>query len=145
MKHVIIYGSKTGNSWKVASRLASFLEDSLVINARDLRSRSGDCPALVYQNAKYILVASTWGDGELQEDMEHILVSDSLQSIKKVSLVELGNYYGYDDFSFGAAEIMEKFLLGKGVIIEDILSIDSLPKIDWETLERWIKECVNKI
>ena len=131
----IIYGSKLGHSKKVAAKIAEKLHISRTINAREI----SDLATLESDKiGPLCLVASTWGDGELQDDMEALLLRSSNLKGRKICLVELGNYYGYDDFEFGALAIMEATLQNLGAEVISRLSLDSLPKIDWDTLEAWL-------
>lgn len=131
----VIYGSKLGHSKKVADKVAEKLHISRAINARqisDLAALKSD------KRGPLCLIASTWGDGELQDDMEALLLRSSNLQGYKICLIELGNYYGYDDFEFGALAIMEATLQKLGADVVKRLSLDSLPKIDWATLEAWL-------
>lgn len=130
----VVYGSKLGHSKKVAGKIAEMLNISQVFNATQI----SDLAKLDFVTSGDIcLVASTWGDGELQDDMEALLLRTGNMLGRKVCLVELGNYYGYDDFEFGALGIMEAMLDGLEAEVAAKLSLDSLPKIDWKTLEAW--------
>jgi len=86
-----------------------------------------------------LFFASTWGDGELQEDMESLFVRFKLDLTgKHFAVCELGNYYGYDDFEFGALHIMQHFLdASGGVELVEPFCMDSLPKKDWLGFESW--------
>ena len=44
--------------------------------------------------------------------MEALLLRSGDMKGSKICLVELGNYYGYDDFEFGALAIMEAYASG---------------------------------
>ena len=138
MKFNIIYGSKTGNSWKVAHRIGEALNCTKISNAKDLLISCANIGDVFIKNDINILIASTWGDGELQEDMERFLITPSELTDLKFMIIELGNYYGYDDFSFGAGKIMANIVNAKGGEVIDMISVDSLPIIDWETVHIWL-------
>lgn len=82
----------------------------------------------------------TYGDEELQEDMENFL--DSLRvdlTGKQFVICELGNYYGYDDFSLGAMRIIRQRLIElHGTELCEPLSLDSFPTIAWGHLLQWL-------
>lgn len=92
--------------------------------------------------ARYSLLlffVPTYGDGEVQEDMEQFMLQlSSPLSNKYFGICELGNYYGYDDFAHGAMPILRQHLksLGAKEFVPPV-SIDSLPKKDWANLDRW--------
>ena len=61
-------------------------------------------------------------------------------------ICELGNYYGYDDFQFGAMKIIKKHLesLGWEEAFPGV-SLDSLPVIDWDVFNQWKENLDNAI
>lgn len=119
----------------VANRIQSML--AFPITIQDIKSVA---KISFFDDYKLILFfASTWGDGELQIDMENFFTSFFLDlQGKKYAMCELGNYYGYDDFEFGALRVMRHFLIKTGgeEIIQP-LCMDSLPHKDWIGLHRW--------
>lgn len=133
----IVYGSKLGSSKRVAKYIAEKTGSLPPISAASFNNIN----ALIDSNSvnALLLIASTWGDGELQDDMESLLVrSIRLETPVGAHLVELGNYYGYDDFEFGALAIMESLAQNLELTVWQRLSLDSFPKIDWSTLDRWL-------
>ena len=87
-----------------------------------------------------IFLIATYGDQELQEHIEKFLIS-IYQDLtgKRFCVCELGNYYGYDDFSFGSGQIIENYLSSRNAQkYMPTSSIDSLPKIDWWAVDYWI-------
>ena len=135
MKALIIYGSTRGNTRLVANRMpeklrfgADVLDVNLLQSTNVLRSYD-----------LLLFLASTWGDGELQIDMEHFFASQHIDlSGKRYAICELGNYYGYDDFEFGALRIMQYHLQQwRGREFVEPFCMDSLPRKDWDGLARW--------
>jgi flavodoxin len=100
----------------------------------------------------FIFFCPTYGDEELHPDFEKFLVNLSLRN-KTYALCELGNYYGYDDLQFGPARIIRPYLAKLGwQEFCPLLSLDSLPKINWPALDEWIsimkiaiKPCTTKL
>lgn len=86
-----------------------------------------------------LFLCPTYGDEELPHEMEDFLLSLKIRN-KSYVVCELGNYYGYDDFTFGAKKIIEEHLnsLGWDKFYNGI-SLDSLPKIDWDCFFKWKK------
>jgi flavodoxin len=135
MKVLIIYGSTRGNTRLVATRMP----DKLTFHAdvQDVKAlRDVD---VLHQYDVLVFLASTWGDGELQVDMERFLVGHPVDlSGKRYAICELGNYYGYDDFEFGALRILQYQLQqwGGRELVEPFC-MDSLPRKDWTGFARW--------
>lgn len=79
----------------------------------------------------------TYGDAELPLDMEDFLQKIKLTN-KKFIVCELGNYYGYDDYQFGALKIIKSHLISLGWQESmEGLSLDSLPRINWDAYYAW--------
>lgn len=135
-KAALIYGSSRENTARLARSLPRALIAPLdVLNAADVHSLE---QIEVYD--VYLFFASTWGDGELQIDMENFFVRHELDLTGKAyAICELGNYYGYDDFEFGALRIMQDFLTRAGghELLEPFC-MDSLPTKDLENFRRWV-------
>ena len=141
MKALLVFGSTGGNTRTVAHRIQSFLKFPIdVVDVASVKDVD------VFLNYDFVLFfASTWGDGELQIDMEDFFVNFSPNLLgRQYAICELGNYYGYDDFEFGALEIMKHYLLRTGGNeLAPPFCMDSLPHKDWAGLQRWF-EVLNK-
>jgi flavodoxin len=135
MKTIILYGSTRGSTERVVKALSKYLSFSYEVRNVKLLQNSD----VLNQYDLLIFFAPTYGDEELQDDMENFLsICNNDLSGKFYAICELGNYYGYDDFSFGAMRIISHKLdiLNAKQFIQP-LSMDSLPKKDWDALERW--------
>lgn len=144
MKAFILYGSTLGSSKRVAEAISREIRCvSTICNARDVIIDGVN----ISEFDLFIFVASTWGDGELQIDMEGFLVRwKHIFNLQQFVVCELGNYYGYDDFEFGALNIMREELLSVGGLeMFEPLCFDSIPKKDWDTLKRWCLALNNRI
>ncbi|BBL71580.1 flavodoxin domain-containing protein [Methylogaea oryzae] len=131
----VLYGSSRGNTRKVVARLPEQLH--FAVDVLDVAERPE--PAALAPYSVLLFFASTWGDGELQKDMEAFLAGRALSlQGKRYAICELGNYYGYDDYEFGAMRIIRHHLEAAGgqELIEPF-SMDSLPRKDWDGLARW--------
>jgi len=86
----------------------------------------------------FLFFSPTYGNEELQPDMEKFIVNFRLDmSSKYYAICELGNYYGYEA-DFGAMKIIRHHLeklSGKELV--GPLSMDSLPKKDWTAFATW--------
>lgn len=87
---------------------------------------------------RLIILTPNHGDAEVQEDVEKFLVARG-HEIQTWVVIEIGNYYGFDDWSFGARERIALYLkkLGKGEEALPGAGIDTLPQTDWKTIDRW--------
>jgi flavodoxin len=135
MKALVIFGSTRGNTRLVATRLPERLHFDVDVLAVNLLHDV----SMLRQYDLLLFLASTWGDGELQVDMEQFFVRHHINlSGKHYAICELGNYYGYDDFEFGALRIMQNQLQqwGGHEFVEPFC-MDSLPRKDWDGLQRW--------
>lgn len=118
----IIYCSINGRSKRVAK---------LFENQHDVRNS----PTL--DSEFIIFICPTYGDAELPLLMEEYLLKIKVKN-KLYTTVELGNYYGYDDFTFGAKKIIKNHLSTLNWIeFFPSLSLDSMPKIDLKTFFSW--------
>jgi flavodoxin len=143
MRVAILYCSTHGKTKKAVAEVLRHLEIH-----PDVYSVENRPPQDVFRG--YDLLAffcPTYGDEELQEDMESFLqgFQPDLKG-KQFVICELGNYYGYDNFSFGAMRIIRHHLLALGgTELCEPLSLDSLPKTHWGHLLDWVDYLNGKI
>jgi flavodoxin len=131
MKIQIIYCSVKNKTTLVAN----YFDNALNIKVNPII----DCDLL-------IILCPTYGDEELPLEMEDYLLNIKINNLKYFTICELGNYYGYEDFTFGAGIILKKYFEELG--FEEfyyMLSLDSIPKIDWNCFERWKSKLYEKI
>ncbi|KAB7881933.1 flavodoxin [Poseidonibacter ostreae] len=105
MSTALFYGSSTGNSEEIASKIASELGD---IEVFDLSQTD---VAKINDYKRVILGGSTWGEGELNDDWDEAW--DSFKTInlvdKTLALFGLGDQDGYpDDFCNALGIIYEQ-------------------------------------
>lgn len=118
----VIYASNHGKTKQVADKFTQ------AENAENCTSLHGDV---------VIFLCPTYGDEELPFAMEDFLIKHTNRN-KQYVICELGNYYGYDDFQFGARSIIEKILIQRGwLCFYKNLSLDSMPQIDWNVFYKW--------
>jgi flavodoxin I len=129
MRNILIYSSKHGRTKKVVEAFLSRFK----INSHNVAEGNIDL-----NDYDLILIFSpTYGDGEVEEQMEDFLMDLDVHN-KKFAVCELGNYYGYDDYEFGAAKIIITHLKSlKWEIIYPTLSLDSMPTINWPAFDAW--------
>ena len=135
LKAALLYSSQHGKTRKVVAQVVKELwiapEVFDVANGVDHATLAA-CDLLLF-------FTPTYGDEELHEDMENFLANFNVNlSTRCFVICELGNYYGYD-FAFGAMPILRRRLLElNGTELCTPLSLDSLPKLNWAHLTRWI-------
>ena len=135
MQVLVLYGSSRRSTQMVVNRLPQYLKFPFdVINVKSQVNLTDLKP---YELLLFFV--PTYGDGEVQEDMERFMLRlSSPLPTKQFCICELGNYYGYDDFAHGAMPILREHLTRLGAKeFAPPVSIDSLPKKDWQNLNRW--------
>lgn len=141
-KTAVVYGSLTrsGNTMAVATRLQELLRADLH-HVDDLNA------ALLAAYALVVFLTPTAGNEELAEPFERFFDQPwvDLSGIRYV-VCELGNYYGYDLFEYGAAKVLKGLAASRGgTEFFPTLSLDSLPLIDWELFGRWALALQEKV
>lgn len=117
------------------SLIASCFENSINIK----NNPSINCDLL-------IILCPTYGDEELPLEMEDYLFKMKIVKMKCFAICELGNYYGYDDFTFGAGIILKKYFENLGFKeFFPMLSLDSIPRIDWDNFYKWKSDLYEEI
>lgn len=93
-----------------------------------------------------LFICPTYGDEELPHDMEDFLLNLNAAIKKNFVVCEIGNYYGYDDFEFGAKNIIQKYLSSLGwKKFFNGLSLDVIPEIRWKVLNSWKDKLYEKL
>ena len=130
------WGRPGSNSAKIAAHIAQRAGLELV-------DFYGDRDAAV--PAELVIVTPNHGDAEVQEDVENFLVARG-REVQRWVVLEIGNYYGFDDWGYGARERIALFMKknGKGDEALPGAGIDTLPHIDWATLDRWCETVLHK-
>lgn len=137
MKILVLFGSTLNSTKRVVEKFTEQLHFPFhIINVKELND-----DAILQQYQLLIFFCPTYGDEELQEDMENfLLICEKSLEGKLFAVCELGNHEGYEDFSFGASRLVRKMVLALGAT-EFIkpLSMDSLPRKDWMSFTIWSK------
>lgn len=134
MKTVVLYASSHGSTRRVVKTLAETVQ--FPFDCFDVKSLTDSNSMGKYD--VFLFFSPTYGNEELQQDMERFIVNFKLDmSSKYYAICELGNYYGYET-DFGAMKIIRHHLVklcGKELV--GPLSMDSLPKKDWKAFATW--------
>ena len=114
-KAVIIYGSSTGNTEKLAQILAEELEQRFSVTLLDAVDA---VPEDMADNDMIIFGSSTWYDGELQDDFQEFY--DGMETVdlsgKKVAVFGTGDSM-WDEFCQAVDTIEERALEMKAQIV----------------------------
>ncbi len=144
MKSLVLYAAAhpKGSSATIVQELKGLLHGPFeAVNLAGLPSPRSLPPYDVL-----LLITATYGDAELLDAVEYFLTHPDLDvRDKSYSVCELGNYYGYDDFTFGAKAVAE-FQLQRKQAREFCpgASVDSLPRIDWHAIKSWCQRINSK-
>ena len=84
-----------------------------------------------------LLVLSNVGDEELPQPMEDYLFALKDRD-KKYLVCELGNYFGFEAYC-GCKKVAFKILDDLGWSRVSDVSIDSLPDLDTDSLDEWLR------
>ena len=111
----IFYGSTTGNTLEVAQKIA----EQLGVSPADIHDVANTAPSAVGDYETLIIGASTWGAGDLQEDMATFL--DGVQSLglegKEVAIFGCGDESMSDTFCNSVGEIYHRLHDTKAMFI----------------------------
>jgi flavodoxin len=130
-----IFTTVNGSTRKIARRATAAIAPGLALHdlAEDPR------PARLAAGL-LILFCPTYGDEELPPPIDR-LSADAAAAPARFVICELGNFYGYDSASFGALKILKaRFEARGGTAFAPHLSLDAMPRPDWDTLERWCRQ-----
>lgn len=109
MKNIgIFYGSTTGNTGSVAEKIA----ENLGVAAADVYDVANVAPSEVGKYDLIILGASTWGSGDMQDDMQDFLNGVAAMDLsgKKVALFGCGDESMSDTFCNAVGEMYERMI-----------------------------------
>jgi len=135
LKSALIYASSHGRTASVVDRLLVQLN----LKPEVFHIRHGAIPVDFERFELLLFVCPTYGLEELQEEMEEFFMTwqPDLRG-HYFAVCELGNYYGYESFSFGALRILRDRLLALGGTEWcEPLSLDAFPRVAWPQLARW--------
>jgi flavodoxin len=136
-KVALLYGSTHGRTRKVVAEALQ----RLAVRPEVFDVKDSAAVGQVEAHSVFLLFAPNYGDGELQVDMEEFIrqFSPNLAG-KHFVICELGGYIEYENLSFGAMPILRKCLMDLGGSeLCAPLSLDSIPRINWEHFYRWIE------
>jgi flavodoxin len=140
---VIVYSTRGGVTKKVAERIAQHIGTTKLLNLKLCDQ------AAVTISAQYlVLMSPTYGDEELEESFEKMLLGYDWSQLKGVpfAFCEIGIYTGYEDFGHGLIPIVYE-TLGQHGLRELVppLSLDSVPLADYELIDRWAETLASRL
>lgn len=108
----LFFGSDTGNTEDVASRIQSEIGEDLV----DVHNIADSSVDEILEYDKIIIGTPTWYDGEHQGDWEEVIedLEEADFSGKTVALFGLGDQYGYADYFLDAMGMIADILRENG-------------------------------
>ncbi len=137
MNTIVVYAAANpaGSSAKVVEELGKLL--NFPVQPVNIAANPKTVPLPTFD--LLLMVIATYGDQELLDVVEEFVTARTSELRgKRYSVCELGNYYGYDDFEFGAKQIVEFQLHSIGATVFcPGASADSLPKLDWRAIKAW--------
>jgi len=112
----LIYGSSMGNTENAAKTIRNLLGGKDAVALYEASTASAEAVA---KHDKLILGSSTWGDGELQDDMESFLsgLEDGFFAGKTVALFGLGDQEGYGEYFVNAMGHLYDKVTGDGATV----------------------------
>ncbi|MCH5319139.1 MAG: flavodoxin [Paramuribaculum sp.] len=115
VKTGIFYGSNTGTTESVANKIA----ECLGVESTDVHNVAETAPSIVGEYGLLILGASTWGDGELQDDMADFVTGLSAMSLKdkKIALFGCGDESMEDTFCDAIGDMYDRLQQTGGIFI----------------------------
>ena len=126
MSTLIVYGSTTGNTEKVANLISENINhDATVVEVTDVNLDDIKSAELV------LFGSSTWGYGDLQDDFEGFIdnIDSDLVSGKKVAVFGCGDEDSYPDVFCEATEIIKNKLEEAGAsLVAEPLKVDGDPE-----------------
>ena len=140
MKTILLFASTFGTTRNIIKKSLNKFDFKIdICDVKDLTNISS-----INKYELFIFFNPTTGDEEMHPEIERLLLNWELDANGQMFVIcELGNYYGYDDFSFGSMRIIKKILLQKGLRqLCQPLSLDTIPRIPWEHYFEWV-ELVN--
>ncbi|MCL2567516.1 MAG: flavodoxin family protein [Alphaproteobacteria bacterium] len=146
MKNIlIIYGTTTGNSEKIAHMSGDILANNFSVSIKNC----ADLPSsYAFDKDIYLFATSTWGinPASLQEDFEIFWLQSNKKSIfgKKFVLLGLGD----DSYPFfcGGIDILETEILENGgIVLNSPLKINDSAVHKRNLLEDYLQKTLDKI
>lgn len=123
---LVLHNHKNGNNYLVAKKLAAQFGCQV--------AAAEDNPSLKEHNTILVVVPNV-GDEELPQPMEDYLFKLTDRN-KKYAICELGNYFGLENYC-GCKKVVFHLLDKLGWHRLADISLDSMPTLDEEGLDRW--------
>lgn len=141
-KVLCIYGTTSGNTELVVQKVATVLQEKQI----EVTLQRAECssPADLENNDLYILAASTYGHGILQDYMIPFAkeMKDMSCAGKKFAVIGLGDNKYDAEYHIESARILEKLITecgGERVITALKISKSPIPQLE-EKVQQWAEE-----
>jgi len=144
MKAIIVYGSTTGNTQNVAGKIYDFLCTKNI--DATIEDANGFSPDSLNNYDLIMLGSSTWGDGELQDDMQELINNCNNLKLKDKKIATFGCGDEMWPQFCAAVDILNKFLTNLGAIsLIDGLKINGDVDDNIANIDAWNEELAKKI
>ena len=146
MKTIILYGSSTGNTAKIAAYVAgAFQSAGMEIEVKPVSAIE------LHDLSAYdvvLLGSSTWGNGSLQDAMKlfYFKIDSSLVASKKMAVFGAGDSKSYPRSFCKAVDVLQSKLKSCGAeIILPPLKVDGDAAASKEAIVEWAAKAVSAI
>lgn len=141
MRIVILYGTETGNAEMLSEDLAASLSPTHDVSVHNMQDVT---PAIFKEDALFLIVSSTYGEGELPASAKAFMASleSSRPSLADVrfAIFGLGDKQYFETFGFGSKAIAERLIsLGARQISEREVHDASGPDLPEDHAARWLE------
>lgn len=144
----IIYATVTGNTETVVKHVESRLKGGGVSEIELIRGEAFEAEHFSNED-KYIVAASTWNLGEMNQFLEHIFEDLPKTDMKGVNMAFIGlgdKIYGEENFCMSVKSFKEVALKQGAVEIIDPLYIDGEPESQLDTVvDEWTDKLLEKL
>jgi len=123
-----------------SEKILNILKEELDVSILNILDEGYGCSDAL---ERVIFLLSAQGDGEMTIEMEKFILNNA-NSIKDYTILEIGNYYGFDDWGFGPGKKIINALGEGSTLIFSPLSLDTLPAIDYSSLYKWVT-CIKEV
>jgi flavodoxin I len=146
MRLIILYGSSTGNTARMAAYIAAVFKNAGI--EPEVKPVSGVEPSGLSDYDAVLLGSSTWGNGSLQEAMKsfYFKIDGQYLASKKAAVFGAGDSRAYPRSFCKAVDLLQNKLKANGAeIILPGLKLDGEASASKEAIVKWALEAVSAL